>query len=128
MKTYLSSAGFTVYAASITGTKSPFQRRFPISRMFRAQLLSLLFLLGVSNEGAENRCSCCLLTLWLFWFLHLPGGYGAFCGVFVSGRRSHVSRAHLHIRVQHIHNKQYTVYNVADNMLHVEVQMEKKML
>lgn len=89
-----------------------FLKAFPTFLIFRAHLLSLIFLPGVSNAAAESRCSCCLLALWLFWFLHLPGGHGAFCGVFVSGWRSHISRTHLCIGVLLSEHNVYTTYNI----------------
>lgn len=84
---------------------------FPALLIFRAFLRPALLLSGVSDAAAESRRGRRLLSVWLFRFLHLPGGHGAVCGVFVPRRRSHVGRTHLCIGVlQSEHDIQYTQY------------------
>lgn len=52
---------------------------------------------GVSDATSETGYCHRQLPLRLLWFLRLPGGHGAVCGVFISCRRGHVRWAHLHI-------------------------------
>lgn len=54
---------------------------------------------GVSDAAAESRHRRRLLSLRMFWFLHLPRAHGALSGVLVPGRRGHVGRTRLRVGV-----------------------------